>query len=363
MPELNWSFVQVSDDETAETTDDDGVLERLRAAIAPPQREVGDVVSRVFVLGTFGTDAVADRLASVLRRRGRETHAVTTDDRSGDRRPRGRSAPIETVVVEGGDAETPIRDARDLLGPPDVVVVTAVGRGDLAALGPGRGDVVRSIAGAVPAGAHVVNAEGSPAVSSYLEIAIERRGASLVHVGDHDADAPGAELTGAIDGALASLDEAPLPREERDALVATSRPEWVDLPEGRLFDGLGVTDAVAVERLRRALADDAAVELVVVLPRDRRDVAAAFASYAERSHRRTVLGRVHAVGPLASRFDRRCDAPTVVHEPNASADDVLETALSSGPTMVVGSQDCLDGSGLSEAMRQRIERSGTPRIG
>lgn len=368
VPEPSWSFVEAQERESAAPSRNAGVLQRLRAAVSTPDGPNRDVVSRVFVLGTFGTDAVAERLATVLRRRGRETRALRTSDVEHDVASRpGRFAPIETVTVDGASSQTPLRDARDRHGSPDVVVVTAIGLGDLSTFGPGRGDVVRSIAGAVPAGARVVNAEGAPSVAGYLETAVERRGASITHVGDHDTEAPGAELAGAIDGALAALDEPPLPPAERDSLIASSRPEWIDLPGGRLFDGLGVTDVVAVERLRRALVEGTdganAVELVAVLPRDGRDFAAAMADYAERSHDRTVLDSVHVVGPLASQLERYCDAPTVTHDPGASPDAVLETALSSGQTVVVGSEDCLAGSRLADAMRQRIQRSGTPRIG
>lgn len=370
MPEPAWSFVEVrgSDGRGAPGSHRDrGVLGRLRSVVGPPERPDSSVVSRLFVVGTFATGVVAERLVTVLRRRGRETRAVDstgTDDPPS--RP-GRTAPIEAVTVDGTGSQTPLADASDRYGRPDVLVVTAIGRGDLGAMGPGRGDVVRSIAAAVPAGAHVVNAEGAPAVAGYLETAVERRGASITHVGGHDAAAPGAELAGAVDAALAALDEPPLSESERGTLVAASRPDWIEFPEGRLFDALGVTDVVAVERLRRALAGGAtegdAVELVAVLGRDRRALAAATADYAERSHERGVVSRLHAVGPLAGLVERRCDVPCVTHEPGVTADAVLETALSNGPTIVVGSQECPIGADLEGVIQQRIERSGTPRIG
>lgn len=366
MPDLEWSFAEFGAEGSTDGDLDDagGLFARLASAVRPAGGGERGIVSRVFVLGTFGTEAVAERLAAVLRRRGRETHAVTTAEDAADRRAGGQRAPIETVVVEGTASTSSVRDARDLLGPPDVVVVTAVGRGHLASLGPGRGDVVRSIAAAVPEGAHVVNAEGSPAVAGYLETAVARRGATIEHVGDHDATAPGAELAGAIDGVLATLDESPQPASERDALAATSRPEWVDLPDGRLFDALGVTDTVAVERLRGALAGGGtAVELVAVLPRRRRDVAAALAAYADDAHDRSAVDRVHAVGALADRFERRCAAPTETYGPEASPDAVLSAALSHGPAMIVGSEDGVAAAGLSDAVDERIERSGTLQIG
>lgn len=316
--------------------------------------------ARVLVLGTFGTEAVAQRLEAVLARRGRATHAVTVDDEAS----RDLRAPVETLVVEGGSEPGAVRNARDLLGPPDVVVVTAVGRDDLERLGPGRGDVVRSLAAAVPAGATVVNAEGSPAVRRYLATAVERRGATITHVEEHDAEAPGAELAAAIDAALAALDEPPLPEEERAALVAASRPEWLALPDGRLYDALDVTDTVAIERLRGALVEDREpITLVAVLPAGRRDVAAALASYADEHHRRALVGAVHPVGPMAELFADRCDAPTVPHGTDPPADVLLAEALADGPTMVVGSAEEPAGDALSEAITERVERSGAARIG
>lgn len=375
------------------TDDSDAVT----AADAPE-----DVVARVFVVGTFGTEAVAETLASVLRRRGRETHAVTTGDGTETWRGDARAAAVQVVAVGGDDSATPIRDALDLIGPPDVVAVTAIGLGELASYGPGRGDVVRTIAAAVPAGVHVVSAEGSPGVAGYLETAVERRGATIDHVGAHDAAAPGAEFAGAVDGVLAALDEPPLPEEERGSLVAASRPEWVDLPDGRLYDALGVTDTVAVERLRRALVgtsdrsdggsgrgrngtgvhggrhggiegnrgptgrQDAAttpVELLAVLDEQRRDAAAALAAYAERAHGRDAVATLHVLGPLADRVAARCDASTVAHGPGTDPGDVLDAALSGGPTLVVGSEDCEDGDALADALARRVERSGSLRIG
>lgn len=338
-----------------------GPLARIRSSIGRvlrPRR--ASVDARVLVLGTFGTDAVAQRLESVLARRGRAPHAVTVDDEAS----RDVRAPVETLVVEGGGEPAGVREARDLLGPPDVVVVTAAGRDDLERLGPGRGDVVRSLAAAVPAGGCVVNAEGSPAVQRYLEAAVRRRGGTITHVDGHDADAPGAELAAAIDAALAALEEPPLPEEEHTALVAASRPEWLELPEGRLYDALGVTDVVAIDRLRAALVEDREpVSLVAVLPAERRDVAAALAEYAAKRHRRALLDSVHAVGPLATRFAACCDAPVADHAADAPADAVLATALASAPAVVAGSADGPAGTAFSAAITERIEPSDTARIG
>lgn len=330
----------------------------LRQAVRPRR---GAVDTRVLVVGTVGTETVAQRLGAVLDRRGDAVHTVAVED--GDPAVRGRAA-VDTLVVEGAGGGDAVRAARDLLGPPDVVVVTAVGRDGGSARGPDRGDVVRSSVQSVPAGAHVVNAEGSPAVRRYLATAVERRGATIGHVGAHDANAPGAELAAAIDGALSSIEEPPLPDEERAALVAASTPEWLALPGGRCYDALGVTDVVAIERLRQALtAEGEPVELVVVLPRERRDDAALLADYAGACHDRRDLATVHAVGPRAERFADRCAAPTIPHEDGARADRILEEALSGAPAMLVGDGETPAGEALERALTARMERSGVARIG
>ncbi|AGN01542.1 Mur ligase family CapB protein [Salinarchaeum sp. Harcht-Bsk1] len=338
-----------------------GLRGSLRRLLRPRR---GAVEARVFVLGTVGTDAVTDRLCAVLDRRGHATRAVTIGEGDPALRGRGERGAVETLVVNAHDDSEAVRRAQDMLGPPDVVVVTAAGRDSRAARGPGRGDVVRSIAGSVPAGAHVVNAEGTPAVRRYLATAVERRGATISHVGAHDADAPGAELGSAIDGALAALEEPPMPDEEREAFAAASHPEWLDLRAGRCYDALGVTDTVALERLRYALCPDREpIELVVVTDRERRDVAATLADYASDCHERRLIPTVYAIGPLSAQFADRCTAPTVDRGGDAPAGRVLDEALAAGPTIVVGPEGTPAGTAIADSITERIERSGTARIG
>lgn len=155
-----------------------------------------------------------------------------------------------------------------------------------------------------------------------------------------------------------------MPDEEREALAEASRPEWLDLPKGRCYDAIGVTDTVALERLRRALIPDREpVELAVVCSRKRRDVTATFAAYASECHGRRVVATVHAVGPGAEQFANRCAAPTVVHGAEGRAEAVLDEAMAAGPTIVAGVEDTPTGTALETAITERIERSGTPRIG
>ena len=338
-----------------------GVLGSLRRILRPRR---GAVEARVFVLGTVGTGAVTERLCAVLDRRGYATRAVTIGEDDPALRGRGERGAVETLVVNAHDDSEAVRRAQDMLGPPDIVVVTAAGHDGRATKGPGRGDVVRSIAGSVPAGAHVVNAEGTPAVRRYLATAVERRGATISHVGAHDADAPGAELGSAIDGALAALEEPPMPDEEREALAAAAHPEWLELRAGRCYDALGVTDTVALERLRRALCPDLEpVELVAVTDRDRREVAATLAEYASECHERRLIPTVYVVGTLADQFADRCTAPTVEHGIDTPAGRVLDEALAAGPTIVAGVEETPAGTAIEDAMTERIERSGRPTIG
>lgn len=343
---------------SANAGDGGGILGWLRGVLRPRR---GAVEARVFVVGTVGTDAVTERLRDVLERRGHATRALTVDPE--EPTCRGERRAVDTLIVNAqADGESLWR-ARDELGPPDVAVVTAAGRDGRAARGPGRGDVVRSIAGAVPAGAHVVNAEGAPAVRRYLSTAIERRDATISHVGAHDADAPGAELGSAIDGALAALEEAPMPDEERAALATASAPEWLDVPAGRCYDALGVTDTVAIERLRRALCPDGEpVELLVATGAGERDAAATLAAYASECHERRTVPTVYVTGPLADRFADRCAAPTVVYD-EAPGGHVLDEAIAAGPTLVVGSAESPAGTEIEAAITGRVERSGAPRIG
>lgn len=362
MFELPWT---VGEEPSSQQARAGGTRRPLSALVASLRRAVrprrGAVDARVLVLGTVGTGTVTERLGAVLERRGVAVRTVSVED--GDPPRRNREA-VETLVVEGaGDADA-VRAARDLLGPPDVVVVTALGRDGTTARGPGHGDVIRSVVSSVPAGAQVVNAEGSPALRRALARAVDRRGASIVHVGGHEAAAPGAELGSAIDGALAAIEEPPLPDEEREALATASRPQWLELPGGRLYDALGVTDAVAIERLRRALTDPGEpVELVVALPRERSDVAPLLADYAGDCHDRRALATVHALGPRADRFAERCSAPTIAHGPEANPAAVLRDALSGAPALVVGVAGTPDGEALEGAITARMERSGAPRIG
>lgn len=337
-----------------------GLLGWLRGIVRPRR---GAVDARVFVVGTVGTAAVTERLRDVLERRGHASRAVSIDHEDPTLRRRGERRAVDTLLVDARADRESLWRARDLFGPPDVVVVTSAGRDGRAAKGPGRGDVVRAIAGAVPASAHVVNAEGAPAVRRYLSRAVERRNATISHVGAHDAGAPGAELASAIDGALAALEEAPMPDEEREALAEASTPEWLDLPAGRCYDALGVTDAVALERLRRALCSDGEpVELLVATAAGERDAAATLAEYASECHEQRTIPTVYVVGPLADRFADRCVAPTVVHD-EAPGGHVLDEALAAGPTLVVGSATSPTGTEIEEAITGRIERSGAPRIG
>ncbi len=344
-----------------QSSDGGGLIRSIRSVLRPRR---GAVEARVFVLGTVGTAAVTERLRAVLERRGYAARSVRIDGDDPTLDNRDERGAVDFLLVDAhGDGEA-VGRARDMLGPPDVAVVTAAGSDGTATRGPGRGDVVRSIASAVPAGAHVVNAEGTPAVRRYLARAIERRGATISHVGAHDADAPGAELGSAIDGALAALEEAPMPDEEREALAASSRPEWIDLPAGQCYDALGVTDAVAIERLRHALCSDGEpVELVVVTDGRRRDVAATLANYASECHERRTVPTVYAIGPLAEQFADRCAAPTVEYGPDAAGETVLDEALAAGPTLVTGVEETPAGSAIANAIAGRIQRSGTPKIG
>jgi len=154
-----------------------------------------------------------------------------------------------------------------------------------------------------------------------------------------------------------------MPDEEREALAGASAPEWLDLPAGRCYDALGVTDVVALERLRRALCPDGEpVELLVVTAAGDRDAAATLAEYATECHHQRTIPTVYVVGPLADRFADRCAAPTVVHD-EAPGGHVLDEALAAGPTLVVGSATSPTGTEIEDAITERIERSGAPRIG
>jgi hypothetical protein len=115
------------------------------------------------------------------------------------------------------------------------------------------------------------------------------------------------------------------------------QPHWVQLPQGRIFNGAELNDIESTEAIRKALAGDTEVLPFVYLRADRRSRTASFATYLNTLADRGLINKARAGGAFTDVFAANVDVPVIQHSRDEDAGVVLDEMLSEGsPVFLMG---------------------------
>ncbi|WP_199268376.1 Mur ligase family CapB protein [Halomarina oriensis] len=368
--------------ESRRAIDADSLVVGERAALGETLRSVGSLFTRgrrhrslldsiekrIVVSGIRGKSSTVRRLDDIFGRRGYDTltkitgnHPVTIHngtvvpiDRRGTRTTLYENVPLlgqfgdwfegnergDVAIVENqGITEYTTRLVNERFVRPHVVVLTNVRQDHTDTLGPDRQTLARTFARTIPEGTHVVSGEQHPVLHDYLREEVERRGATIeqVEVPDRHRGLLGAETVHALDAVLRAFDVRGLSDRQLDAYLDGAQPEWLDTPDGRVFNGAEINDIESTEMIRRALAGDERVLPFVYLRADRRGRTASFVEYLNVLADRGRIDRARVGGANTGVFARNVDVPCTTHGRDEDAGAVLDEMLAEGdPVLLMG---------------------------
>lgn len=334
------------------------------AGAGPLHRQRLDGIdTRIAVTGARGKSMTVRRLHDVFVDRGYDTYAKVTGrrplslyngfeygiDRSTrvtlyeNERELRTFTPNDVAIFENqGIREYTTRLVNEQYVKPHVIFITNI-RGDhLDTLGRNRRQIARSIARAVPAGSHVVNGEQHPTIKRYLERELRRRDAVVSHVTipDRHESVPGSEIVFGLNGVLDAVGEPLLSESTLEGYLDEMRPEWTELPGGKVYDAAAVNDVQSTELIRRNLvADtDTVIQPFVYLRPDRRGRTASFVRYLDRLYERGLIEQARLAGHECGLFAQQTSVPVIIHdEETETPAAVLETALTDDwPLVLMG---------------------------
>lgn len=286
-----------------------------------------------------------------------------------------RFFPMDAVVVENqGITPYTTRLVNTRYVRPTLVVVTNIREDHLDTLGSNREQITRALARSVPADAHVICGEQGASVRRYFarELSERRATVTFVDIPTGVARVPGAELVYCLDEAMRFIEGTGLGRRRAEAYLDDLRVEWLQLPEGRVFDAAEVNDVQSTEAVRRSLVGDsgAVVQPLVCLRRDRPGRTDSFIQYLDHLAEQNAIERARVVDGHSRAFRARASFPVVAHSGSEDPESVLSAALSDGwPVVLMGNanpefmQEMREviASKAAAAGRSRQERAdGTP---
>lgn len=352
------------------------ILTELAGAGPAHKRRLDDIDIRIAVSGIRGKSTATQWLYEVFHDRGYETFAKITGDQprvlhDGETRPIERPTQVrlyenERELRRAGTPDVAILENQGIRGyttrlvneryvDPHAVLLTNVREDHLDTLGESRRDIARQLARAVPAGAHVVNAEIDSTLQRYLEGELDRRDASVTHVRlpDDVPNIPGVELVYAVDTLLTVVGESGLSDDRIDAWLEELAVSWRELPGGRLYNAADINDVQSTELVRRSLLDDPESDTIrpIMFTRvDRRGRTASFRSYFASLVDRGLVDRVHVIGAHTGLFERQSSIPVRTHDADTEPPaEVLDDALGDGVPVV------LMGNTVNEYMREMAD--------
>lgn len=332
------------------------------------RKTLSNINKRIVVSGIRGKSSTVRRLDEIFSRRGYDTltkitgnHPVTIHnsevipiDRRGTRTTLYENIPIlqqfgdwfernetgDVAIVENqGITEYTTRLFNQRFVQPHVVVLANVRLDHNDTLGKNRQRLARSFARSIPENTHVVSGEQHSVLHEYLREEVEKRGGTIeqVSIPDRHRGLLGAETVHALDAVLKSFDLRGLSDAQLDSYLEGAQPEWIQLPEGRVFNGAEVNDIESTEMVRQALAGDDRVLPFVYLRSDRRGRTASFADYLNILADRGVIDRARVGGWNADTFARNVSIPCTTHSREEDAGEVLDEMLGEGdPVLLMG---------------------------
>ncbi|WP_202593527.1 hypothetical protein [Halococcus sediminicola] len=220
-----------------------------------------------------------------------------------------------------------------------MVVIANVRQDHQDTLGKTIRDLARAFARTIPADTTVINGEQNPVLLEYMREEIKQQGATMqaVTIPEHQQGRIGAETVYACNDVLRHLDMEPIPEDHLSAYLDAIQPEWVRVPQGRVFDGAQINDIESTEAIRQALAGEEYVLPFVFLRSDRRSRTASFANYLNTLAERDLIREAHAGGAFTGVFAANVDVPVTQHDRSEDASDVLDEMLTTEyPVLTMG---------------------------
>ncbi len=345
--------------------------DRLRSLLtrgAKHRQFIEDTEVRIVVSGIRGKSSTVKRLDDVFNRRGYDVLTKITGNepmllRNGDAIPIDRPGPYTTlyeninvlreftpifesyspenvaIFENQGITEYTTRLFNQRFVKPHVVVIANIRQDHQDTLGKTRRDIARAFARTIPPGTEVVSGELHPVLHEYMEKEIEQAGGHLTQVSipEDQRGRIGAETVYAVNEVLRILDMEPVPEAQLNEYLDAIQPEWVRLPDGRVFNGAEINDIESTEAIRRALAGENYLLPFVYLRGDRRSRTASFAEYLNTLADRDLIREARAGGAFTDVFAANVDVPVTTHDREEDAGVVLDEMLAGDhPVMLMG---------------------------
>lgn len=345
-----------------------GALRRVLARGRSHRQYLADIDTRIVVSGIRGKSSTARRLDDVFNRRGYDVLTKITGNRpvllrNGDVIPIHRTGPYTTlyeninilrefgpqltrytpedvaIFENQGITEYTTRLINKQFVRPHIVVLANVRQDHQDTLGKTLRGLARAFANSIPSGTKVVNGEQNDVLAAYMRKEINQQGGKMkrVEIPSKQQGRIGAETVYACNEVLDLLDMEPIPDAQLNAYLDAIQPRWVQLPQGRVFNGAEINDIESTEAIRKALAGDTEVLPFVYLRADRRSRTASFATYLNTLADRGLINKARAGGAFTDVFAAHVDVPVTQHSRDEDAGVVLDEMLSEGsPVLLMG---------------------------
>lgn len=372
------------------------VLNRGRQSVANAlgagpvhRRRLASVDTRIVVSGVRGKSSAVRWLHDAFDSRDREVLAKVTGNhphllRNGVSEPIERGTQVrlyenerllrtaatddlDVLVFENqGIRQYTTRLINEQFVRPDIVFLTNAREDHLDTLGSNRTQIARALARSITAGTLVVCGESDEGLRNYIADELDRRDATVEFV-DPPADVqstPGAEIVYGVDTILQAVCGEGLTDRQIEGYLDTLRPEWIDLPSGRVFNAASVNDVQSTELTRSYLVGESneQVEPLLNLRRDRRGRTASFIRYLDSLYDSGKIEQVHLTGADQQLFALNTDVPVCRHDTDEeSAADVLTDAVDTGrPVLLMGNTVTDFMRSMADEIRRRTDDDETP---
>lgn len=396
---LPTESVAAAYDRLVTTVDRDAVrsvLDRGRQSVANAlgagpvhRRRLASVDTRIVVSGVRGKSSAVRWLHDAFDSRDREVLAKVTGNhphllRNGVSEPIERGTQVrlyenerllrtaatddlDVLVFENqGIRQYTTRLINEQFVRPDIVFLTNAREDHLDTLGSNRTQIARTLARSITAGTLVVCGESDEGLRNYIAAELDRRDATVEFV-DPPADVqstPGAEIVYGVDTILQAVCGEGLTDRQIEGYLDTLRPEWIDLPSGRVFNAASVNDVQSTELTRSYLVGESneQVEPLLNLRRDRRGRTASFIRYLDSLYDSGEIEQVHLTGADQQLFALNTDVPVCRHDTDEeSAADVLTDAVDTGrPVLLMGNTVTDFMRSMADEIRRRTDDDETP---